>query len=138
VNSTVWQSSQVLRLSLLIRDISWRFAGAKIRVSAVIVCRAQRREKKQRDKAEKERQKQVSAKPDMSAGLTAEEIAMMQNLGLPFGFNTTQGLQIDDEAANESALKISSQRKPRQYMNRKGGFNRPLPAEQTGKKMQQV
>lgn len=116
-----------------------RIAGKALYHNAcAVLCRAQRREKKQREKEERERQKQTKAKPDMTAGLTADEMAMMQNLGLPFGFNTTQGLQIDDEAANESAVKISSQRKPRQYMNRKGGFNRPLPAEQTGKKMQQV
>jgi U4/U6.U5 tri-snRNP-associated protein 3 len=63
---------------------------------------------------------------------------MMQQLGLPFGFDTTQGTLVEDAAANESAFKITSQRKARQFMNRKGGFNRSLPAEQTGKKMQEV
>jgi U4/U6.U5 tri-snRNP-associated protein 3 len=74
----------------------------------------------------------------MTAGLNADEIAMMQQLGLPFGFNTTQGHEVDDAASNISAIKFTSQRKPRQFMNRKGGFNRLLPAEKTGKKMQQV
>lgn len=104
-------------------------------------CRAERRERKQRDKEEKRQRRKgeaAAAKPDMSAGLNADEIAMMQQLGLPFGFNTTQGAEIEDEAANTSAVQITSQRKPRQFMNRKGGFNRLLPAEQTGKKMQQV
>ena len=104
-------------------------------------CRAERRERKQRDKEERRQKKRgeaAAAAPDMSAGLNADEIAMMQQLGLPFGFNTTQGAEIDDAAANESAVQITSQRKPRQFMNRKGGFNRMLPAEATGKKMQQV
>ena len=105
------------------------------------LCRERRRERKRRDKGEKgsaKAEEATNAAPDMTAGLNADEIAMMQALGLPFGFQTTQGTEVEDEAANESAVKITSQRKPRQFMNRKGGFNRLLPAEQTGKKMQQV
>ena len=105
-------------------------------------CREQRREKKKekRSKREKEGPAQASTSTgaNFTAGLTAEDMHMMQQLGLPFGFDTTQGKIVDDAAANESAVKITSQRKARQFMNRKGGFNRSLPAEQTGKKMQEV
>lgn len=113
--------------------------------SDVLVCgyREQRREKKKekRIKRDKEETGQASTSgggANLTAGLTAEDIHMMQQLGLPFGFDTTQGNLVDDAAANESAVKITSQRKARQFMNRKGGFNRSLPAEQTGKKMQEV
>lgn len=106
---------------------------------ADLSCREQRREKRRR---EKEKAGKIvtpqEAGPDLMAGLTAEEMHMMQSLGLPFGFESTQGTLVEDAAANESAVKVSSQRKARQFMNRKGGFNRLLPAEQTGKKMQEV
>ena len=115
-------------------------------VSGLQRCSDKRRERKKRDKEERGKSAAGgagasgggAAAPDMTAGLNADEIAMMQSLGLPFGFQTTQGTEVEDAAANESGFKVTSQRKPRQYMNRKGGFNRLLPAEQTGKKMQQV
>ena len=103
------------------------------------VRREERRDRKRRDKEAKAKAAAAQEQPaDLSAGFNADDIAMMQQLGLPFDFSTTQGQEVDDAAANESAVKVTSQRKPRQYMNRKGGFNRVLPAEQTGKKMQQV
>jgi U4/U6.U5 tri-snRNP-associated protein 3 len=101
----------------------------------VLRCRERRRERKRREKEGKGREEKPA---DLMAGLTADEIMQMQQLGLPFGFRTTQGQEVDDPAAHESAVKITSQRKARQFMNRKGGFNRMLPAEQTGKKMQEV
>jgi U4/U6.U5 tri-snRNP-associated protein 3 len=60
---------------------------------------------------------------------------MMQAMGMPFGFETTQGKFVEDEAANISGIKVKSTRSGRQYMNRKGGFNRPLPEEKTGIKV---
>jgi U4/U6.U5 tri-snRNP-associated protein 3 len=100
-------------------------------------CRERRRDRKRKEKEDKKNSK--DDKPaDLMAGLTAEEIMQMQQLGLPFGFGTTQGIEVEDAAANESAMKVSSQRKARQFMNRKGGFNRMLPPEQTGKKMQEA
>ena len=56
----------------------------------------------------------------------------MAAAGFPVGFGTTAGMHVDDEAANLSGVKAKQTRKARQYMNRKGGFNRPLPAERTG------
>lgn len=35
------------------------------------------------------------------------------------GFDTTQGKQTDDDAANLGAVKVQSKRAARQYMNRK-------------------
>jgi len=56
-------------------------------------------------------------------------------MGIPFGFASTQGQFVEDEKANAGAVKIQTKRSARQYMNRKGGFNRPLPAEVTGHKV---
>lgn len=67
--------------------------------------------------------------------LTAEELRMMQAMGIPFTFDTTQGRHVDDESVNVSGIKIKSKRTARQYMNRRGGFNRPLPAERTGERV---
>ncbi|KAG6550841.1 hypothetical protein Mapa_007454 [Marchantia paleacea] len=57
----------------------------------------------------------------------ADEEEMMKKLGIPVGFTTTKGKYVSD--ANHSAVKLTTKRTPRQYMNRRGGFNRPLPAE---------
>eukprot|EP00798_Chlamydomonas_sp_ICE-L_P025922 gene25922-11598_t len=72
---------------------------------------------------------------NLDADLTPEEIQMMQAMGIPFAFDTTQGKEVEDEFANVSAIKISTTRSARQYMNRRGGFNRPLPTEKTGEKV---
>eukprot|EP00976_Prorocentrum_cordatum_P024652 501565-Prorocentrum_minimum.AAC.3 len=68
-------------------------------------------------------------------GPDAEELAMMAAMGIPTGFNTTQGKEVDDPNCNLSAIHKKSTRQARQYMNRRGGFNRPLPAEVTGQKV---
>lgn len=49
-------------------------------------------------------------------------------------FDTTQGKEVEDAAAKQSGSRVKSLRTARQYMNRKGGFNRPLPAEKSGEK----
>lgn len=56
--------------------------------------------------------------PDM------DEAAMMSALGLPAQFDSTHGKCIPD--GNVAYARVQSQRQFRQYMNRKGGFNRPL------------
>lgn len=75
------------------------------------------------------------AELEFDAGVTPEEIAMMASMGIPFGFDTTSGKAVDDERANAGAVKAKQTRQARQYMNRRGGFNRPLPAEKTGEKV---
>ncbi|TRY96903.1 hypothetical protein DNTS_021502 [Danionella cerebrum] len=65
---------------------------------------------------------QISAE-DMQ-GKTEEEIEMMKLMG--FGsFETTKGKKRDG-SVKAFAVNVSQKRKYRQYMNRKGGFNRPL------------
>lgn len=56
-----------------------------------------------------------------------DEEEIMKKMGIPVGFNTSKGKYVGD--ANHSAVKLTTKRTPRQYMNRRGGFNRPLPAE---------
>ena len=58
---------------------------------------------------------------------------MMRLMGFS-GFDTTKGKEVDDPNANLSAVFKKSVRSARQYMNRKGGFNRALPSEKTGVK----
>lgn len=48
---------------------------------------------------------------------------MMAMMGFA-GFGTTKGHEV--EGNQEGAVKINKQRTWRQYMNRRGGFNRPL------------
>ena len=57
----------------------------------------------------------------------AAQIAMMKAMGLPVGFDTTQGKPVSGNEFNE-AVRIKQKRIYRQYMNRRGGFNRPLDA----------
>jgi U4/U6.U5 tri-snRNP-associated protein 3 len=74
----------------------------------------------------------ITLQVDFDADITPEEMQMMAAMGIPFGFDTTQGKHVDDDAANAGAVKAKQTRRARQYMNRRGGFNRPLPAERTG------
>lgn len=76
-----------------------------------------------------------AAEVEFDAGVTPEEIAMMAAMGIPFGFDTTNGKEVADDRANAGAVKAKQTRQARQYMNRRGGFNRPLPAEKTGEKV---
>ncbi|CAH2274699.1 U4 small nuclear ribonucleo 27 kDa [Pelobates cultripes] len=57
-------------------------------------------------------------------GKTEEEIEMMKLMGFD-SFDTTKGKKVDG-SVNAYAINVSQKRKYRQYMNRKGGFNRPL------------
>uniref|UniRef100_A0A1B6H4T4 U4/U6.U5 small nuclear ribonucleoprotein 27 kDa protein n=1 Tax=Cuerna arida TaxID=1464854 RepID=A0A1B6H4T4_9HEMI len=56
-------------------------------------------------------------------GKTQEEQEMMKMLGF-CSFDTTQGKKVDGN--EDGAVHVILKRKYRQYMNRKGGFNRPL------------
>uniref|UniRef100_A0A803Q9J5 U4/U6.U5 small nuclear ribonucleoprotein 27kDa protein domain-containing protein n=1 Tax=Cannabis sativa TaxID=3483 RepID=A0A803Q9J5_CANSA len=56
-----------------------------------------------------------------------DEIEMMKKLGIPVGFDSTKGKHVP--GADVSGIRPVTKRQPRQYMNRRGGFNRPLPAE---------
>ncbi|KAF4521132.1 hypothetical protein B566_EDAN011949 [Ephemera danica] len=56
-------------------------------------------------------------------GKSAEEIEMMKMMGF-CSFDSTKGKQVLDK--DPGAVHVILKRKYRQYMNRKGGFNRPL------------
>jgi len=56
-------------------------------------------------------------------GLDAEEEAMAQMMGFG-GFNSTKGKEVGGN--QQGAALVKKQRNWRQYMNRRGGFNRPL------------
>lgn len=62
-----------------------------------------------------------------------EEAAMMRLMGFS-GFDSTSGKEVEGNAA-AGTVKVKSKRQARQYMNRRGGFNRPLPKEKTGEKI---
>jgi len=64
-------------------------------------------------------------------GKSEEEIAMMKMMGFS-GFSTTKGKPVAGNATGDAAGAVHKvvKRKYRQYMNRKGGFNRPLDAMQ--------
>ncbi|XP_070621363.1 U4/U6.U5 small nuclear ribonucleoprotein 27 kDa protein [Erythrolamprus reginae] len=80
----------------------------------------ERREDEKKDGKDKERH---ITEEDLE-GKTEEEIEMMKMMG--FGsFDTTKGKKVDG-SVNAYAVNVSQKRKYRQYMNRKGGFNRPL------------
>ncbi|XP_028269076.1 U4/U6.U5 small nuclear ribonucleoprotein 27 kDa protein [Parambassis ranga] len=86
------------------------------------------RQKDRRDDDRKD-MKEKTAKPiqisaeDMQ-GKTEEEIEMMKLMGFST-FDTTKGKKTDG-SVNAYAVNVTMKRKYRQYMNRKGGFNRPL------------
>ncbi|KAM8759672.1 U4/U6.U5 small nuclear ribonucleoprotein 27 kDa protein [Acanthopagrus latus] len=85
------------------------------------------RQKDRRDddrKDSKDKAKPIQISEEDMQGKTEEEIEMMKLMG--FGsFDSTKGRKADG-AANAHAVNVTMKRKYRQYMNRKGGFNRPL------------
>ena len=56
-------------------------------------------------------------------GKSAEEIEMMKAMGF-CNFDTTKNRKVDGNDVGD--VHVILKRKYRQYMNRKGGFNRPL------------
>lgn len=56
-------------------------------------------------------------------GKSPEEQEMMKTMGF-CGFDTTKNKKVEGNNAGE--VHVILKRKYRQYMNRKGGFNRPL------------
>ena len=69
-------------------------------------------------------EKPVIFDPQELEGKSQEEIDMLKLMGFST-FDTTKGKHVDG-ACNAFAVNIQQKRKYRQYMNRKGGFNRPL------------
>ncbi|KAG8440879.1 hypothetical protein GDO86_006567 [Hymenochirus boettgeri] len=82
------------------------------------------KDRREDDKKESKETKGVQITAEDLEGKTDEEIEMMKLMG--FGtFDTTKGKKVDG-SVNAYAINVSQKRKYRQYMNRKGGFNRPL------------
>ncbi|XP_056131510.1 U4/U6.U5 small nuclear ribonucleoprotein 27 kDa protein [Lampris incognitus] len=83
---------------------------------------------RQKDRREDERkevkEKSIQISEEDMQGKTEEEIEMMKLMGFS-SFDTTKGRKTDG-SVNAHAINVSQKRKYRQYMNRKGGFNRPL------------
>ncbi|KAJ6653269.1 hypothetical protein lerEdw1_009433 [Lerista edwardsae] len=86
------------------------------------------RQKERRDDEKKEvkdsKGKEHQITEEDLEGKTEEEIEMMKTMGFAT-FDTTKGKKVDG-SVNAYAINVSQKRKYRQYMNRKGGFNRPL------------
>ena len=61
-----------------------------------------------------------------------EEALMMAAMGLPTNLATTKGKHVEGNGTGEAFARVKSQRRYRQYMFRKGGFNQPLESEKTG------
>ena len=72
-------------------------------------------------------QKSNKKNEDSDEELDEEQRQMMQMMGFG-GFGTTKGKSVSDNqtSAARGAAAKNKGRKYRQYMNRKGGFNRPL------------
>lgn len=74
---------------------------------------------KSRDKADAEDQEKEEAKKPQSKYEEGSMEAMMAAMGLPVGFETTKGKQVEGNA--QGAVKVKQKREYRQYMNRKPG-----------------
>ena len=57
--------------------------------------------------------------------VTQEAVDMIQLMGFS-GFDTSKGKSHTDGSVKAHAASVQVKRKYRQYMNRRGGFNRPL------------
>ncbi|XP_043546815.1 U4/U6.U5 small nuclear ribonucleoprotein 27 kDa protein-like [Chiloscyllium plagiosum] len=75
---------------------------------------------RQKDQESKDRE---ISEADME-GKTEEEIELLRVMGFD-AFDTTKGKKLEG-SVNAYAVNVQQKRKYRQYMNRKGGFNRPL------------
>ncbi|XP_038654332.1 U4/U6.U5 small nuclear ribonucleoprotein 27 kDa protein-like [Scyliorhinus canicula] len=71
---------------------------------------------------DQEKEREIS-EADME-GKTEAEIELLKVMGFD-AFDTTKGKKLDG-SVNAYAVNVQQKRKYRQYMNRKGGFNRPL------------
>ncbi|XP_028654439.1 U4/U6.U5 small nuclear ribonucleoprotein 27 kDa protein [Erpetoichthys calabaricus] len=94
------------------------------RSSSLSPTRQKDRREDEKDAKESKSVKEHQISEEDLQGKTEEEIEMMKLMG--FGnFDTTKGKKVDG-SVNAYAVSVSQKRKYRQYMNRKGGFNRPL------------
>lgn len=71
-------------------------------------------------------QKRKETEGDKPVQISADmpELEMMKVFGLPTHFDTTKQKEVAD--CNAWGSRIKTKRQYRQYMNRRGGFDRPL------------
>jgi len=77
---------------------------------------------------DKDHKNGTSKQVDVSHLDPNSEEAMMAALGIPIGFTSTKGHHVEGNVNVVTNVK-KSKRSYRQYMNRRGGFNRALDAE---------
>ncbi|KAL6583679.1 hypothetical protein OROMI_002968 [Orobanche minor] len=80
-------------------------------------------------KVKKQKENAVS-KDESSKGvdmMDEDDMEMMKKFGIPTGFDSTKGTPVPGN--DIGAVRKVTKRQPQQYMNRRGGFNRPLPSE---------
>ncbi|CAB3407805.1 unnamed protein product [Caenorhabditis bovis] len=85
--------------------------------------RKDRSRSRDRDRKDRKREKKAKKQEISLDSLVGAEEEMMKMMGFG-GFDTTKNKQVDDNV--DGCVNIKKPRKYRQYMNRKGGFNRPL------------
>jgi len=75
----------------------------------------------------------VNEDDDPETAAAKMEMEMMAKMGIPVNFDSTKnkGFVQSDLDAVQGCVRVKPQRQPRQYMNRRCGFNKPLPAENT-------
>ncbi|KAL1239666.1 U4/U6.U5 tri-snRNP-associated protein 3-like protein [Trichinella pseudospiralis] len=84
---------------------------------------SERNEKRdRRDHREKERKRSKDDSTSIELG-SDDQAAMKEVLGFS-SFDSTKGKKVENNCAGDAH--IHKKRKYRQYMNRRGGFNRPL------------
>jgi hypothetical protein len=92
------------------------------------------KQQKKLEKKEKKKAKKQKTKEELLKELDPNsEEYMMLKMGFPVGFDSTKGKQV--EGADVSYARIRTARQYRQYMNRRGGFNKLLDPEHSGKKL---
>jgi len=78
----------------------------------------------ERSRKDLEERKAAADGPKITGDMNEDEIMAM--MGVPSGFDTTKGKKVVDGGASTGISRLKSKRHYRQYMNRRGGFNRPL------------
>ncbi|NP_001191647.1 RNA binding protein yantar [Aplysia californica] len=86
-----------------------------------------RKRSQERDLDKPDKQNHVDGRAEIDEskleGLDDEQVDMMKLMGF-VTFDTTKGKKVDGN--DVSAVNLQRKRRYRQYMNRRGGFNRPL------------
>ncbi|KRZ56036.1 U4/U6.U5 small nuclear ribonucleoprotein 27 kDa protein [Trichinella nativa] len=103
-------------------DLDLATTGKDDTEQGIEICRSSERHEKRdrRDHREKERKKNDSTNLEVGSD---DQAAMKEILGFS-SFDTTKGKKVENNCTGDAH--IHKKRKYRQYMNRRGGFNRPL------------